>query len=550
MKLKGFRNWSIFTKIMSISIFTLICVALGVLFYFLPLCEKKYMEEKKDGIKNVVDVVYAMFAEYETMIQKGDISKEDAQKKIIERVKGIRYKGNEYLWINDFQPLMIVHPIKPELDGKDVSDLADPHGKKLIVEAVKVCKENGEGFVEYMWPKPGFTQPVPKVSFVKAYKPWEWVVGTGIYVDDVQTEIANMRNRLIAATGTGSVLMLMIVFIVAGMITRPLKQSIKMADKMANGDFTVSDLDVKSVDEAGAIANALNKMKNKLNDLINTAMGNVRDTSGQVASASDELSMTIKNITKRLEDQTNRISQIASSTTEMSQTLVDVAKNTSAIATTSEDALKVAENGEDVVKEVIKETMSIMDKVAELSRLIKSLGERSKQIGEIVNVINDIADQTNLLALNEAIEAARAGEHGRGFAVVADEVRKLSERTTNATGEVGTMIKAIQSEMGLAVSTMDESQHKVEKGVDLSKKAGDALDGIVKSVNDLQLMAQQIASATEEMSVTSESISSDVEAIASLSKETTNGATDIEQASDNLAILSTDLTKVIGKFKV
>jgi methyl-accepting chemotaxis protein len=550
MKLKGFRNWSIFTKIMSISIFTLICVALGVLFYFLPLCEKKYMEEKKDGIKNVVDVVYAMFAEYETMIQKGDISKEDAQKKIIERVKGIRYKGNEYLWINDFQPLMIVHPIKPELDGKDVSDLADPHGKKLIVEAVKVCKENGEGFVEYMWPKPGFTQPVPKVSFVKAYKPWEWVVGTGIYVDDVQTEIANMRNRLIAATGTGSVLMLMIVFIVAGMITRPLKQSIKMADKMANGDFTVSDLDVKSVDEAGAIANALNKMKNKLNDLINTAMGNVRDTSGQVASASDELSMTIKNITKRLEDQTNRISQIASSTTEMSQTLVDVAKNTSAIATTSEDALKVAENGEDVVKEVIKETMSIMDKVAELSRLIKSLGERSKQIGEIVNVINDIADQTNLLALNAAIEAARAGEHGRGFAVVADEVRKLSERTTNATGEVGTMIKAIQSEMGLAVSTMDESQHKVEKGVDLSKKAGDALDGIVKSVNDLQLMAQQIASATEEMSVTSESISSDVEAIASLSKETTNGATDIEQASDNLAILSTDLTKVIGKFKV
>jgi methyl-accepting chemotaxis protein len=343
---------------------------------------------------------------------------------------------------------MIVHPIKPELDGKDISDYADPHGKKLFVEFVKVCKENGEGFVEYMWPKPGFAQPVPKVSFVKAYKPWEWVIGTGIYVDDVHTEIAKMRNRLIAATGAGSVLILVIVFIVAGIITRPLKQSIEMADKMANGDFTVRDLDVKSVDEAGAIANALNKMKGKLNDLINTAMGNVRDTSGQVASVSDELSMTIKNITKRLEDQTNRLSQIAGSTTEMSQTLVDVARNTSAMATTSEDALKIAENGEDVVKEVIKEVMSIMDAVVELSRLIKSLGERSKQIGEIVNVINDIADQTNLLALNAAIEAARAGEHGRGFAVVADEVRKLSERTTKATDEVGTMIKAIQSEMG------------------------------------------------------------------------------------------------------
>jgi methyl-accepting chemotaxis protein len=254
-------------------------------------------------------------------------------------------------------------------------------------------------------------------------------------------------------------------------------------------------------------------------------------------------------MTRRLDEQSNKSSQVATAATEMSQTVIDIAKNASNIASSSVDTLKIAQIGEKIVCDTVNEVQVISNTVAESSQLIKTLGERSQQIFEIVDVIKDIADQTNLLALNAAIEAARAGEQGRGFAVVADEVRKLAEKTSKATAEVGEMIGAIQSETGRAVTAMAESQTRVEKGVALSSDAGSALRKILDSVQGLQSMVQHIASATEEMSTVSESISADIEVIASVSKETNTSAIEIETASNNLARLSADLQEVTRKFK-
>jgi len=181
---------------------------------------------------------------------------------------------------------------------------------------------------------------------------------------------------------------------------------------------------------------------------------------------------------------------------------------------------------------------------------VRSLGERSKHIGEIVNVINDIADQTNLLALNAAIETARAGEQGRGFAVVADEVRKLAERTAHATSEIGNMIKAIQSEVNNAVDSIETATKKVNVGVELSAHAGGSLKRIVEKVDELQLMVQQIAPATEEMSATSDSINRDIEQIASISKETSMSSEQTTQAAGELSRLLVSLQKIVGEFKL
>jgi methyl-accepting chemotaxis protein len=318
---------------------------------------------------------------------------------------------------------------------------------------------------------------------------------------------------------------------------------------MAEGDFTAVDLDVKSKDEAGTLAAALNKTKNDLSHLLNTAMGSVASTATQVASASEELSATVREITRRLDEQAKKSTQVATAATEMSQTVVDIAKNASNIAMSAIDTLKIAETGERVVSQTVNEVQVISTTVSESASRITTLGERSKQIFEIVDVIKDIADQTNLLALNAAIEAARAGEQGRGFAVVADEVRKLAEKTSKATAEVGEMIGAIQDETNKAVQAMTESQTRVEKGVSLSAEAGDALHKILVSVQGLQSMVQQIASATEEMSTVSDTISSDIEVVANVSKETSSSAGEIEGASNNLARLSADLQEVTRKFK-
>jgi methyl-accepting chemotaxis protein len=544
-----FKDWRIATKIICISVFTILVFVLGVLLYFLPMMKAKVIDEKRMTMKSVIDIAYTLVTEYDSRAQKGEFSVQEAQKRALMRISSLRYKNGDYIWVNDMQPKMLMHPIKPELDGKDLSDNKDPNGMKLFVEMVNVCRDKGEGFVDYMWSKPGDTKPAPKVSFVKLYKPWGWILGSGLYVDDLTAEMADVRNRMLIAVVLGSLVIVFIVFLVSIVITRPLKAGIIFADRMAEGDFTAADLDIKSKDEAGMLATALNTTKNELSHLLNTAMGSITGTANQVASASEQLSATVHQMTRRLDEQSNKSSQVATAATEMSQTVVDIAKNASNIASSSVDTLKIAQIGEKIVCDTVNEVQVISNTVAESSQLIKTLGERSQQIFEIVDVIKDIADQTNLLALNAAIEAARAGEQGRGFAVVADEVRKLAEKTSKATAEVGEMIGAIQSETGRAVTAMAESQKRVEKGVALSSDAGSALRKILDSVKGLQSMVQQIASATEEMSTVSESISVDIEVIASVSKETNTSAIEIETASNNLARLSADLQEVTRKFK-
>jgi methyl-accepting chemotaxis protein len=322
---------------------------------------------------------------------------------------------------------------------------------------------------------------------------------------------------MLAAFGFGIIL--------SNMIAVPLQKGVNLAEAIAGGDLTnrLASLDREAIernDEVGQLLTAMGKMAEKLKGI----MAELKSTADNVASASNQLSASSEQMSRGTTEQSGRASQIATSSSEMSQTVIDIAKNASNIASAAGDAAKTAQDGGNVVNKSVQEVKAIADTVSETAKMVSSLGERSKQIGEIVSVINDIADQTNLLALNAAIEAARAGEQGRGFAVVADEVRRLAERTAKATSEIGDMIKAIQDEVQKAVTSMNEGTKRVNVGVELSTQAGNALNGIVKSVNNLQTMVQQIASATEEMSTVSETISGDIETIASVSKETSAGS--------------------------
>ena len=234
----------------------------------------------------------------------------------------------------------------------------------------------------------------------------------------------------------------------------------------------------------------------------------------------------------------------------MSQTVIDVAKNASIIAESARAASEKAKAGEAAVNKSIGESTAISQTVNASATVMKNLGEKSAQIGEIILVINDIADQTNLLALNAAIEAARAGEQGRGFAVVADEVRKLAERTAKATSEIGTMIRSVQDEVNEAITSMDTATRRVDTGVALSSEAGSTLREIVSSVDTLQAMVQQIASATEEMSSVAEHISGDVQSIASGANEISSGSGQIAETSSDIARQGSNLQSAVSQFQV
>lgn len=329
-------------------------------------------------------------------------------------------------------------------------------------------------------------------------------------------------------------------------ITRPLADGVKMTGMIAKGDLTADDLRIHSNDEIGFLASTLNAMKRSLSDMI----GSIITTSGQVASASEELSTTVSQITQRIGEQAAKAQQVATSASQMSTTVTEMAKNASNIADSAKTTLSIATEGSGVVDKTVSEVQTIAEMVTQSSRMIISLGNRSKQIGEIIIVINEIADQTNLLALNAAIEAARAGEHGRGFAVVADEVKKLAERTTSSTKEIGGMITDIQRETAGSVKSMDECLKRVETGVSLSTKAGQSLAKIVESVGALQTMIEHIAASTEEMSATSGEISEYIEVIADISQETSTSSGHIASASDELSRLSIDLKLMAERFRI
>jgi methyl-accepting chemotaxis protein len=364
--------------------------------------------------------------------------------------------------------------------------------------------------------------------------------------DQAKQTYGNAKLVMIILGVAALIIGTIISLITARLITVPLKKSVGMADKISRGDLSCDDLDIHSKDEIGVLSDSLNKMKKSLRHVI----GEISDTASHLASSSVELSATVTEITKRVDEQAGKANQVATASTEMSQTVLDIAKNSSDIASSSQGTLKTAEEGAAVVGKTVEEVQEIAETVEDLAKMMTSLGDRSKQIGDIVGVIQDIADQTNLLALNAAIEAARAGEQGRGFAVVADEVRKLAEKTAKSTSEIRDMIKAIQEETERAVLSMGEGTKKVESGVRLATEAGVALNNIVSSVNGLQGMVQQIASATEEMSTVSEEISSDIEVIATVSRETSAGSTQIAQEADNLSRMSAELKTDVSHFKI
>ncbi|QQS37617.1 MAG: HAMP domain-containing protein [Ignavibacteriales bacterium] len=328
-------------------------------------------------------------------------------------------------------------------------------------------------------------------------------------------------------------------------LTEPIKEGSAVLAHYSQGDLSLR-MNGEYKGEHQHLKNDINRLGESLSELINQVAQAVQAT----ASAANQISSSSEEMAAGAQQQSSQAAEVASAIEEMTKTIYETTKNTVSASDASKHAGQVADEGGEIVKLTIDGMNKIADVVRKSAVTVQALGKNSDQIGEIIQVIDDIADQTNLLALNAAIEAARAGEQGRGFAVVADEVRKLAERTTKATKEIASMIKNIQQDTFDAVDSMQKGTDEVESGKALAEKAGSSLEQIINGAGKVVDIVTQVAAASEEQSSAAEQISKNIESINHVTQESAQGIQQIASAEEDLNRLTNTLEDLISRFKL
>ena len=540
-----FGNFKVRTRLLIM--FILMLAVMAVITVFALINEKSSLiEDRKIKTLHLVEVASKIVEHYYDLQQKGVMQEDDAKKTAIETVKALRYGNNDYFWINDFEPRIVMHPTKPELDGQDVSSMKDPDGKLLFVEFVKTVQKDGAGYVFYLWPKPGYDKPVPKVSYVKGFAPWGWVIGSGIYIDDVNDIYWGRVRWLVLINLAGAGLTLVVMYFIGRSITRPIEAMDQAITRIgSNSDLSVR-ISINDGCELGAMASHLNQTLEQ----VGGSMHQVLDVAGQVATNAEQLAATTFELSVSSNSQASASAEVAAAVEEVTVSIGEVAKNAQAAEAFSEESATLVVKGGEMVVSAAAEMSRTSEMVSESARRITELSEDSKQISGIAHVIGEIANQTNLLALNAAIEAARAGESGRGFAVVADEVRKLAERTSTATAEISALIDSIQNNTSNAVSSMEASTAQAQKGTSLANEAGEAFLQISTSSHRTAERVRDIASSSQEQNAASQSIAKNVEHIAQMTEENSAATATVSDSANNLKKLADTLMRSVSQFKV
>jgi methyl-accepting chemotaxis protein len=497
--------------------------------------------------QNIVETARGVLTYYQQLEASGSMTTAEAQKAAMEQVRLIRYGQNDYFWINDMQPVMVMHPMKPELEGQDLSKVKDPNGKALFSEMVKVAQLKGAGLVDYQWAKPGEKDPVPKISYVELFKPWGWIIGSGIYVDDVEAEFQNYLVRFSLIGLAIAALMAVLVAILIRSITKPLRHSMQAMANIASGEADLTrNLDVSGNDELTTLSRDFNTFTQKLR----TVIAQLFETSNSLETSASALGGLAGQAHQQSQQQAQQMELVATAVNEVTYAVQEVAKNAEHAANEVGDAEKEAGQGQRNIEASLQQIDQLSTTINEAVGVIQSLADETTKIGSVLEVIGSIADQTNLLALNAAIEAARAGEQGRGFAVVADEVRLLAQRTQTSTAEIHTMIERLQKNSGAAVTVIMESSRASQATVEQASQAGASLVQIAQALRNLSGLNASIASATLQQTHVVEDINQNVTQAAGLAQQSTYAAEQSSAAGERLGELAEQLNQLLRQFKV
>ena len=463
-----------------------------------------------------------------------------------ETIRKIKLGHTGYAYVLDAAPgpaagTLLIHPAQ---EGKNIAESQDSDGRFFIKDIL----EKRDGIVFYPWinKEAGETSPRDKIVVFGEYKPWNWIVGSGSYTDEIFSLAVRARDIMIGATFVLTVLLLgILIFYLNRIVISPMRELVLSSRRIADGDLTLR-VDTTRKDEVGKVMSAIQQMVDKLSSII----GEVSRAADTISTASEHLSTTSTEVSHATEKQAQSTASSASALEEVTVSINEVSTLAHATEDSSKRTASLTSDSVAAIHLAVEEIESMAKSIGAASDQVSGLVKRSAEVGGIAGVIREIADQTNLLALNAAIEAARAGEQGRGFAVVADEVRKLAERTTKATHEIAEVISLIQQETQQTVDGMQAAAPKIQDGLQKVNEVSGMLDLIADEAAESRNRAVEVASATREQAIAANDIAKNVEQVAQMTEETNATMHNNAESAAQLQEMAEKLRQQVAYFKV
>lgn len=526
---------------------------------FLYLSNQMLNDQRRAELISITDAAVSQVAAQQARAEAGDISMEQAQTNAMDIIRDVRYRDIEYFFIHDLQGNMLMHAVRPDLDGQNLNGLQDPNGTYLFRELIAAASSpERSGFVDYYWPRAGSEDPIHKLSYVVQFEPWGWAIGTGLYTDDLTAALMAKVAKFALIGGIIILLGAVVGFLISRSISHPIRAITDTMKKLADGQTDITIPAREERHEIGAMAAAVEVFRD--NALSQTEMASkVESDANQQMKRQQRIESLIADFRASVGTMLDAVSGRVDEMEEVANSLASVAEDTSGRATTAEQA---AQDASANVQTVASATEELTASIAEISRQVdettttvgqatntvrttndkvESLSDAAQKIGDVVKLISDIAEQTNLLALNATIEAARAGEAGKGFAVVANEVKTLASQTAKATEDISEQIGSIQDATSETVVAIRDIGTVIEN-------INGTIDMIAEATQQQGAATAEISSSVMEVVHGTSNVADNVSVVKNSAGETSSSAGTVRSAAQDLSEKADTLRGEIDTF--
>jgi methyl-accepting chemotaxis protein len=568
------KNLKLRYKILFLALFIIVIFSAVIMAYILPKVNSIIEERTAVKLEELVDIALSEIQNQQALVANGVKTEDEAKADALAAIGNYRYSGSEYYWVNDETGMMLNHPIKPELNDTNILEIQDPDGKYIFQEMISVANANGGGVVEYQWPKPGFDVPQPKMSYVGKEQNWGWIVGTGIYIDDLKAIEQEINITTLIISIVIIIFSLIIVTLIVMPINKTLINIIENTERYKNYDFT-TDIDVNSKDELGAIAESFNKVSVGLKDLLRNMIETSKELTGDSIEISDSM-LLLQDKTGNTLQSTSDISAVIEETSAATQQVAEtIIEAKDAITIVAEKATEGAMRVSDVSRRADELRISSQKSSDEAKQIYSDVKTRlegaidnAKKVDRINALLEDIlsiTSQTNLLALNASIEAARAGDAGRGFAVVANEVGNLADQSAQMVEDIKQTVEFIQHAVSALIKDSTEIlgfvESKVlndyEKLIDIGEQYSADATEFNSIMMELSAISQELTGSMEtissnvsEVRIATEQEAEEVSNILAMTEEVTQRTDRVNDIiSENIKMIKS-LDDLITKFKI